>query len=73
MENENSNVEKTNALNIADVASSAYIKNFGDVKRFKITDEIKQWAKEQYEKSDKTEFLKIINGQIDFQENTDMN
>jgi hypothetical protein len=62
MENENSNVEKTKALNIADVASSAYIKNFGDVKRFEITDEIKQWAKEQYEKSDKTEFLKIING-----------
>jgi hypothetical protein len=62
MENENSNVEKTKALNIADVTSSAYIKNFGDVKRFEITDEIKQWAKEQYEKSDKTEFLKIING-----------
>ena len=37
MENENSNVEKTKALNIADVTSSAYIKNFGDVKRFEIT------------------------------------
>jgi hypothetical protein len=63
MENETKLAAETKALNITDVTSSDYIKNFGDVKRFEITDEIKQWAKEQYEKSDKTEFLKIINGQ----------